>query len=82
MPFNQIKPTTISITIIFHVHQIFQFSGNIQAFTFSFLSGGIILWIELPWPENPANTYKHDIRKHGTTVSTLSGLISSRVSAM
>ena len=24
---------------------------------FSFLSRGIILWIELPWPENPANTY-------------------------
>ena len=25
--------------------------------TFSFLSRGIILWIELPWPENLANTY-------------------------
>ena len=24
---------------------------------FSFLSRGIILWIELPWPENPANIY-------------------------
>ena len=24
--------------------------------TFSFLSKGIILWIELPWPENPAST--------------------------
>ena len=24
---------------------------------FHFLSRGIILWIELPWPENPANTY-------------------------
>ena len=24
---------------------------------FSFLNRGIMLWIELPWPENPANTY-------------------------
>ena len=24
---------------------------------FIFLSRGIILWIELPWPENPAKTY-------------------------
>ena len=28
-----------------------------SACTFSFLSSGIILWIELPWPENHANTY-------------------------
>ena len=31
------------------------------------------MWIELPWPENPANTYA---RKHWTAVSTLLGLIS------
>ena len=41
--------------------------------TFSFLSRGIILWIELPCPENPAS----DIQKHWTAVSTLLGLISS-----
>ena len=32
-----------------------QHSTNLS--TFSFLSRGIILWIELPWPENPVNTY-------------------------
>ena len=30
----------------------------------------IILWIEIPWPENPENTYEH-IRKHWTAISTL-----------
>ena len=35
-----------------------------------------ILWIELPWPENPA-TLTHDIWKHWTAVLTLLGLISS-----
>ena len=39
--------------------------------TFYFLSRGITLWIELPWP---ANTYT---RKHWTAVLTLLGLISS-----
>ena len=28
-----------------------------QRFTFSYLNGGIILRIQLPWPANPANTY-------------------------
>ena len=37
-----------------------------------FLSRGIILWIVLPWPEKPANTYAH-----WTAVSTLLGRISS-----
>ena len=42
---------------------------------FSFLSSWNILWIELPWPENPANT-SHDMRKDWTDISTLLGLIS------
>ena len=29
----------------------------VQISIFFFLNRGIILWIELPWPENPANTY-------------------------
>ena len=33
-----------------------------------------LLWIELPWPENPPNTYA---REHWIDVSTLLGLISS-----
>ena len=34
-------------------------SGNLfnDPRIFSFLSWGIISWIELLWPENPANTY-------------------------
>ena len=34
------------------------------------------LWIELPWPENPANTYAWHT-EHWIAVSTLLGLISS-----
>ena len=34
------------------------------------------LYIELPWPENPASTAR-DIRNHWTAVSTLLSLISS-----
>ena len=33
------------------------YSTGLCTSTFSFLSRGIILWIELPWPENLANTY-------------------------
>ena len=40
---------------------------------FSFLSRGIILWIELPWLENPVNTYIW----HTETLDTCFDLIRS-----
>ena len=42
-------------------------------FCLFFLSKGMILWIEIPWPENPANTYA----RHTETLDSLLGLISS-----
>ena len=44
-----------------------------SASTFSFLSRGIILCIELPWPENPANTYA----RHTETLDSSFDLIRS-----
>ena len=38
-----------------------------------FLSRGIILWIELPWPESPANTYA----RHKVTLDNCFDLIRS-----
>ena len=38
-----------------------------------FLSRGIILWIELPWPESPANTYT----RHTETLDSYFDLIRS-----
>ena len=40
---------------------------------FSFLSRGIILWIELPWPEDPATTYA----RHAETLDSYFDLIRS-----
>ena len=45
-------------------------------YTYIFLNGGIDIIIELPWQENPANTYTRHT-EHWTAVSTLLGLISS-----
>ena len=42
---------------------------------FSFYSRGIILWIELPWPENPANTYV----RHSETLDSRFDLIKSHL---
>ena len=41
--------------------------------TFSFLRKGIILWIKLPWHENPANTYA----RHTETLDSCFNLIRS-----
>ena len=38
-----------------HLRNHYGFKGKDIDVYFSFLSRGIILWIELPWPENPAN---------------------------
>ena len=43
---------------------------------FSFLSRGIILWIELLWPENPVNTYaRHTDKEYGCNLQDTFGLI-------
>ena len=58
-------------------------NGNEWCTFFLSLSRGIILWIELPWPENPANTYMQHketldscfdlIRSHQHTVISTTG---------
>ena len=47
--------------------------ARIQIYIFYFLSRGIILWIELQWPENPANTYA----QHTETLNSCFDLIRS-----
>ena len=40
-----------------HPHNYYNLKGKNIDVHFLFLSRGIILWIELPWPGNPVNTY-------------------------
>ena len=56
-----------------HPRNYFEHKGKDIDLHFSFLSWGIILWIELPRPENPANTYAW----HTDTLDSCFDLINS-----
>ena len=56
-----------------HPHNYYDLKGKDIDIQFSFLNRGIILWIELPWPENPANT----CARHTETLDSCFDLIRS-----
>ena len=56
-----------------HLHNYYDLKGKDIDLHFSFLSRGIILWIEIPWPENLVNTYA----RHMETLDSCFKLIRS-----